>query len=399
MTTSPPIGVSLTSLASSRQANDENKSKLDINDELTNVQEEALEIENEITDVRKKISQVKKRIADLKYVIGLIPRRSTTVPKNIVDTLTDRNVLLLCKLNKASLMKRLPNLQEQLTYLNRRLTAEQLEKLSTGLTTTSTAVFSNTVAVLDMKDLLPVKDVVEQPVDAGSTLFLTQVWIDDRVAEIHTEFVRKDGRVGSYRKPPMAVMRCSRGGRTRALIELALRIKSQYPDVTAFRISFSHVTPLEDFEQDDLVGAVCRRIAFEARKDKKTTFDDFLKFSVTEKQIKAWLGDAPLVLFLDRINYAEALSVTDSKVGTEFASFLKKHFLSPRNRYLVFSSNTVHDAKTLPACMESNSYRQVNVRQLPLIPRFDLFFLEFIPAIIYVALVSRRRETLLISHR
>jgi hypothetical protein len=246
------------------------------------------------------------------------------------------------------------------------------EKLSTGPTMTSTAVSSNTAAVLDMNDVLSVQDVVQAPVAANNPPFLTKGWIDDRVAEIYTEFVRKDEDDGSYRKPPMAVVRCCRGGKSRALIELALRIKSRC-DITAFRISFNDATALQESEQNDLIGAVCRRIAFAARKDKETTFAQFLEFSVTEVQIKDWLADAPLVLLLDEINLALALSIKDSVVGKEFAIFLKRHFLSPRNRYLVFSSHTVSTSGILTSYMESVSERPVHVRQLPLIPRFDFF--------------------------
>jgi hypothetical protein len=291
-------------------------------------------VNKEIKNVNKEIKKVNRRITDLEKVIGWIPRGLTTVPEAIVDTQRNDAVLLLCNFKKDSLLdqladakKTLTNLQDQLSSKEKRLTSAALlrDKLSTGLTTSSAAVSSNAAAVLDVNDLLSVEDVVEPQVAASNPPFLTKGWIKKRVNEIYAEFVRKDHPAGLYRKPPMAVVRCSRGGKSRALIELALRIKSRC-DITAFRICFNDLTALTDVEQDDLIGAVCRRIAFAARKDTNITFAQFLKFSVTEKLIEAWLGDKPLVLLLDEINLAREIHAEGSKVGKDFAIFLKEHF-------------------------------------------------------------------------
>lgn len=225
---------------------------------------------------------------------------------------------------------------------------------------------------IDMETLSPVRDILEAQVPANEPRFLTRQWVNNRTTEIQAELLRSDGEGGLYRKPPMALVRCSRGGKTRALVELALSLKENDPEITAFRVSFNDATFLMQSEQSDPVGALCRRIAFAARKDKNISFDDFSKFSVSEDQIVTWLGDTPVVLLIDEINQLKALSGDNRELGEAFATFLKKHFLSPLNRYLVFSSHTVSVTGKLSDYMESTSNREVKIRQLPLIPKYEL---------------------------
>jgi len=50
--------------------------------------------------------------------------------------------------------------------------------------------------------------------------FITEAWLQQGVQVVHDWFVASDG---STRVPPMALVRCSRGGKTRALQEIGIR--------------------------------------------------------------------------------------------------------------------------------------------------------------------------------
>jgi hypothetical protein len=197
--------------------------------------------------------------------------------------------------------------------------------------------------------------------------FLTQSWLSERIEEICELYEERDDVDGAYRKPPMGVVRCSRGGKTRALKEIAHSLKVKHPDAAVVRISFNDATDLEWWEQEDPVGAICRRVAFAAlRPESKLLFKEFL-VDVSRRHIEHWLGNSPCVLLVDELNKLVALT-DKSHDAYAVCAFLKEVFLSPKNRYLIFSSHTVSLNSTLSDYMDSKSGRQVLVRQLPLIP-------------------------------
>ena len=104
-------------------------------------------------------------------------------------------------------------------------------------------------------------------------------WLQEVKAEIlagleseDCEGTDKDGRNdGTLRKvSPMSLVRCSRGGKTRALYEIANAMKgySKHLEdhVACLRVSFNDYTSLLPWEQADPLQAVLRRIAFAASK-------------------------------------------------------------------------------------------------------------------------------------
>ncbi len=62
----------------------------------------------------------------------------------------------------------------------------------------------------------------------------------------------------------MALVRCSRGGKTRALEEIAHSLRRKRPEISVVFVSFNDDSVIKDWEHADPVAALCRRIAFAA---------------------------------------------------------------------------------------------------------------------------------------
>ncbi len=162
-------------------------------------------------------------------------------------------------------------------------------------------------------------------------------WLDDCLGWIQVGLARDDTDV--LRVPPLAVVRCSRGGKTRALTEIAHALSNE--DIATIFVSFNGLTSFESDEEP--IKGLCRRIAFAASHTGSFDFTlwasrGWLKNNVSVAQIEEWLTKfegQKLVLVIDELNKIQ---------GTEYlelARFLKKHFLIPKGRYLVFSSHVV----------------------------------------------------------
>ena len=205
-------------------------------------------------------------------------------------------------------------------------------------------------------------------------------WLDSVTDEIIAQMQRSDETEENYsgcgttqtqtehdgdqslveRVAPMAVVRCSRGGKTRALYEIANKIRGYKLDgqdeanIAALYISLNDYSSLWPWEQKNPLQALLRRIVFMAshnggNKRNTGTFDDFTKKTghVDEEDFLKWLGDAdssPCFLIVDELNNLNQLSKKNSSAATEFGRFIQRNFISTRNRYFVFSS---HEVSTL----------------------------------------------------
>jgi hypothetical protein len=164
---------------------------------------------------------------------------------------------------------------------------------------------------------------------------------------------------------PVALTRLSRGGKTRALYELALVFKEQHPRCAIVSVSFNSQTPLRPWEKDDPLPALCRRIAFAAmfgRSESKLgvdfLFGKFIdSYEVSPQSVVDWLGSEPCLLMIDELN-----KVT---MDTATALFLKHHFLVRASRGFVFSSHVVSLNKLLSDYMDSESNREIRTYKLP----------------------------------
>ena len=218
----------------------------------------------------------------------------------------------------------------------------------------------------DMSRLLsPSK--VSLPLVESKPAFLTKEWLDATGSSILQWWESED-----YRKPPTALVRCSRGGKTRALKELAHWLQQKRPGATILFVSFNDFSGLSDEEQLDPVGALCRRIAFAADSslDKSgglgAAFEKIGELAVSPKAIRDWLQQTPCVLLIDELNNMKELAKKNSVPGKDLAKFLKKNFLDMENRYLIFSSHVVTTAGDLSGYMETNSERKVQIVHLPI---------------------------------
>jgi hypothetical protein len=192
-------------------------------------------------------------------------------------------------------------------------------------------------------------------------------WLEARVVEMRMWLNAVEGN--SNRVQPTAFIRCSRGGKTRVLLELNNMLRAKYPQVAVVYVSFNNFSSLELWEHPDPLGALCRRIAFSALKQRDATlagFDKFRNTDVSENDISSWLGTTPCMLLIDELNVG--LDGAEAPRVAILAQFLKKHFLITQGRYFAFSSHVIPGGQGLTDFMDYNSERGVVIQQLPLIP-------------------------------
>ena len=149
------------------------------------------------------------------------------------------------------------------------------------------------------------------------------------------------------RVPPMALVRCSRGGKTRALLEIAKMMHQEERDgkISTLYVSFNDISTLLPKEQKNPLRALCWRIAYMASHDRKSevSFLDFQSYycDIEPGDIVEWLGDTPAILLVDELNNLEELTREKSSEAMVFCQFIKQNFLAREGRYFVFSSHVL----------------------------------------------------------
>lgn len=202
------------------------------------------------------------------------------------------------------------------------------------------------------------KDVPLPPPDA--TVFVAPPnWLSDLVEEVKVQMQVLDSK--HKRTRPVALTRCSRGGKTRALEELARALRHE--GIPVLLITFNDYSTLSkgSDEQDNPLSALLIRIAFVAMNERPysgfTAFRNSYVASVEE--IQKWLGKSPCVLLLDEVNRLEVLKSTDKDkmaLASQFWEFIRDEFLAPEGRMLAFSS---HIATSMAAAEDYLSGRNV----------------------------------------
>jgi hypothetical protein len=256
---------------------------------------------------------------------------------------------------------------------------------------------------IDINTLCAPRDVKCPVISDDSPPFTAKPsWLDDTLSSIITYFAKSD--TDMERVPPMALVRCSRGGKTRALKEIAKALKEKMPDACIVYVSLNDYSSLANWEQLDPIGALCRRIAFAASGNPTEVFKEFRNTKLTADQISQWLNGCSCVLLVDELNLLTSLEYQESKSGREFATFVKENFLSNINRYFIFSSHVVSTLPALSTYMESVSNRAILAPELPLIPSLSIasqnlqwadlnprqaLYYGSIPALIYMAHIAR----------
>ena len=257
-------------------------------------------------------------------------------------------------------------------------------------------------------------------------------WLEDTIKTIMEGFHDED--TSQRRVSPMALVRCSRGGKTRALREIARCLKDK--GVPVILVSFNDYSELLEEEMQDPWGAMCLRIAFEANAERKyedtsselmhptehtsdgsarkhiaafsqDQFRDFRKkYKGSPEVIEEWLSGHRCVLLVDELNILIRRETPhdDLKEYAELCKWVKSVFLSKPDRYLVFSSHIATLTEDLAAFMDQRSNRGVIVQQLPLIPSLssatelswsgllahEALYYAKAPALIFVIALAKR---------
>ena len=213
---------------------------------------------------------------------------------------------------------------------------------------------------LELTSLLESKEVSVR-LKPCSNQFLTTAWLQETIRIIVVYMKKADS--GMEKAPPMGLVRCSRGGKTRALYEIGIKFKELYPDCAVIYVCFNNDTAIQEQEQANPVKALCLRIAFAALKPDSPYSGDFRSFSknviVEENHIIKWLKQSPCLILVDELNRLKK-AVSDD----QFAFFIKDVFLTQKGRYIVFSSHIISVAKKLESYLLSWS-RNVLIRELP----------------------------------
>ena len=171
-----------------------------------------------------------------------------------------------------------------------------------------------------------------------------------------------------------------RGGKTRALSEIAQSFRGlkvgggEGKKLVVIRISCNAETPVDEWEQEDPLGALCRRIAFAGMINRnfnntRTQFEDWKKVQVSSEAIVKWLDGYPCLLLVDELN---KLTLEGHKKGKSWGPFFRDNFLAPLKRYLGFTSHLVTTTMLLREFMSYPSGRNCDVCCLPLIPSLDV---------------------------
>ena len=223
------------------------------------------------------------------------------------------------------------------------------------------------VQLSDSESFVRLSEMTPPPFEKDKTPFLaSSSWLTGTRNLLMREVPLK----GSSDKPvPMAFVRCSRGGKTRAITELMHLIASDTTEnnnrTNSIYVSFSNETPIgeQDFVKSPLQ-ELCDRIGFAARKGDELSsleWNDFRKkYQVNPQSVGPWLNQEKCILFIDELNLVP--------VSDDLASFLKRSFLVPEGRCFCFSSHLATTSAALAAFLPNASNREIHLRRLPLIP-------------------------------
>ncbi|GKZ00879.1 hypothetical protein MPSEU_001039600 [Mayamaea pseudoterrestris] len=177
----------------------------------------------------------------------------------------------------------------------------------------------------------------------------------------------------------MAVVRCTGGGKSRSLKEIANKINRginlPHMPVSVLYISYSEHSFVRDEEKSNPLQALCRRIAFEASIDpgqcnnRQQAFETFYEqgYIFDPWEIKEWLGNSSVILNIDDADMLMDQKTDYSQVA-KYGEFLKTTFVTLQNRFLIFSLRTISKVTTYEGCMTQT----VKLQLLPYVYSLNL---------------------------
>ncbi len=232
-------------------------------------------------------------------------------------------------------------------------------------------------------ELLEPAKVLAQPIEGlHPKLFIGgEPWLTNNVEIIRKTLTLVDegSSKSSSRKPVFAVVRMTRGGKTRALQELTNALRSA--NIVAVFISFNGSTPFRQAERANLQEAFDRRVMYALRRDRDLMWQDC---GSEPGCVQKWFDDCQdAVLLIDEINIPLDPTSSD-QAQQDLWTMLKTTFLV-KNRSLVFSSHVNESySQATSDFMSTPSVRPVITIAPPLIDD---------PAGVVAALRSTRRIT------
>ena len=165
------------------------------------------------------------------------------------------------------------------------------------------------------------------------------------------------------RVPPLMLSRCMRGGKTTFLVYLFELVKAE-PGYLPIFISFNEFFGIQRKRGESRLQTILRAIAVTLL---PATPTDTQSVSCDEDTLCDHLErqNGIIVLMIDELNLLVPKGTTDNEV----ASFLRRVFLSPENRYLVFTTHEPFDGSQIAEYTggKSRAYspRGVIARDLP----------------------------------
>jgi hypothetical protein len=190
--------------------------------------------------------------------------------------------------------------------------------------------------------------------------------INDTIAEA-TGLILEEANTytgNSYRKPPLVISRLARGGKTTVLSKVFLALKEM--GLPSLFVSFG-ADKLKRRKNETVSETILRQIALQLMNPipLQESVNIVCNEQIIEEKIQQAIEETklPFVLLIDELNQLGA------PLDFEAFELLKRLFLDPFNRYLVFSSNVPlnldHTVNELCEVIKSSSKRGVRTVKLP----------------------------------
>ena len=220
------------------------------------------------------------------------------------------------------------------------------------------------------------------PVESTEPTFIAQDdWMERLTDKVAQEFLAGDHKRPSRRVEPMALVGCSRSGKSRALREIAQRLKTTIPKVTGkpviiIMVTFGDYSPIVRPDDEDPLQALLQRMVFEVQSTSQANKESaYLLFRsknyyIDEAQIwQHWLDDAQAILLIDELNNLLP-NANDTHL---FGAFIRSQFVIRPGRYLIFSTNIRSTLRSFVNVVDNSpSGRDAMLQMLPTVQNLSL---------------------------
>ncbi|GKY99108.1 hypothetical protein MPSEU_000866300 [Mayamaea pseudoterrestris] len=208
-------------------------------------------------------------------------------------------------------------------------------------------------------------------------------YLETLLAKISDRLEESDG---GDRVPPMALVGCSRSGKTATLEQIAaalpdfLAARNKEP-VTVICVTFNDYSPFVPDDSKDLLQEFCQRFVFAVKQNEwdreimyyEEAYEQFCKegYTINPFDIKEWLGNTRSILLIDEINN---LNLKESRTqSVRLGNFIRSTFLSRNDRYLIFTNHALGTVTSFGDILDSSdaSSQTVVVERLPVTLNLD----------------------------